>query len=155
MIHLFRSCLRTPSIRSRAFFLFLIAASLLFVTLTDGCMPYDLRPAVTGRRCPSRFQVQNISAFVDLVQQMGLPCDFVSTHLYPTDPNCMVRYLLSVELDQRSQAFVSCHSPPIAWFQCHALPVYLLFLLLFPSHPVLSDRLRLLLPTNRGVRRDP
>eukprot|EP01079_Euglenida_sp_SAG-EU17-18_P005073 gene5073-5176_t len=37
---------------------------------------------------PATMQCRNLSAFVDAASQQGLPVDFVSTHLYPSDPEC-------------------------------------------------------------------
>lgn len=37
---------------------------------------------------PATMQVQHVEGFVDAAQAAGLPIDFVSTHLYPTDPEC-------------------------------------------------------------------
>jgi xylan 1,4-beta-xylosidase len=37
---------------------------------------------------PATMQVLHVADFVDAVQAAKLPLDFVSTHLYPTDPEC-------------------------------------------------------------------
>lgn len=37
---------------------------------------------------PATMQVLHVADFVQAVQSAGLPFDFVSTHLYPTDPEC-------------------------------------------------------------------
>lgn len=37
---------------------------------------------------PATMQVQHIADFIADTQRMKLPVDFVSTHLYPSDPNC-------------------------------------------------------------------
>lgn len=47
----------------------------------------DSQIAVGG---PATMQVQYVADFVQACKNMSLPFDFVSTHLYPTDPNCGV-----------------------------------------------------------------
>jgi hypothetical protein len=37
---------------------------------------------------PATQQLQHISDFVDQCNANSLPCDFVSSHLYPSDPQC-------------------------------------------------------------------
>lgn len=56
----------------------------LYATIAKAVKAVDQRLKVGG---PATAQLGWIPEFIRQVQILGLPCDFISSHLYPTDPN--------------------------------------------------------------------
>jgi xylan 1,4-beta-xylosidase len=56
----------------------------LYATIARAVKTVDQRLKVGG---PATAQLGWIPEFLQQVKALGLPCDFISSHLYPTDPN--------------------------------------------------------------------